>query len=50
MKRLLTLLALFGVLSLGAAPVLAQDKAADKPAAEAPRKPKSTSGWVRADA
>ena len=24
--------------------------AADKPAAEAPRKPKSTSGWVRADA
>ncbi len=39
MKRLLTLLALFGVLSLGAAPVLAQDKAADKPAAEAPALP-----------
>ena len=36
MKRLMTLLALFGALSLSAAPALAQDKAADKPAADAP--------------
>ncbi len=36
MKRLLTLLALFAALSLGTATVIAQDKAADKPAAEAP--------------
>src|SRR5471032_185333 len=37
MKRFLTLIALFGALSFGAtAPVIAQDKAADKPAAEAP--------------
>jgi len=36
MKRFLTLIALFGALSFGSAtPVLAQDKAADKPAAEA---------------
>jgi Amt family ammonium transporter len=36
MKRLLTLLALFGALSLAAAPAIAQDKPADKPAAAAP--------------
>ena len=37
MKRLLTLLALFGALSLGAAPAIAQDKpAAEAPAAAAP--------------
>ena len=37
MKRLLTVLALIGAFSFGAAtPVVAQDKAADKPAAEAP--------------
>ena len=36
MKRLLTLLALFGALSLAAAPAFAQDKPADKPAAAAP--------------
>ena len=37
MKRLLTLIALFGALSLGAMPALAQDKAAaDAPAAVAP--------------
>src|SRR5579862_6322876 len=38
MKRLLTILALVGTFGLGAAtPVVAQDKAADKPAAEAPK-------------
>ena len=36
MKRLFALFALLGALSLGAAPVLAQDKPAEKPAAEAP--------------
>ncbi len=36
MKRLLTLLALFGALSFGAAPAMAQDKAPEKAAAEAP--------------
>ena len=37
MKRFLTLIALFGALSFGtAAPVIAQDKAADKPVTEAP--------------
>ncbi|MBI3057240.1 MAG: ammonium transporter [Betaproteobacteria bacterium] len=36
MKRLLTLLALFSALSVVAAPAIAQDKPADKPAATAP--------------
>ena len=36
MKQLLTLIALFGVLSFGSAPVIAQDKAPEKAAAEAP--------------
>jgi Amt family ammonium transporter len=38
MKRLLALLALFGVLSFGAGPAIAQDKAPEKAAAEAPAK------------
>ena len=36
MKRLLTILALFGALSFAAAPVAAQDKPAESPAATAP--------------
>ncbi len=36
MKRLLTLFAVLGVLSFGSAPVIAQDKAPEKAAAEAP--------------
>jgi ammonium transporter, Amt family len=38
MKRILTVLALIGVFGFVTAPVIAQDKAADKPAAEAPAK------------